>query len=315
MSQNLDVETARGANLLSLVGGDLRKTGGGWWAGSCPLCGGTDRFVLHQVADGWRWLCRKCSPKYQDAIAFVMQRDHVSFAEAVKALGGGEALHQVAKAAAKPEAVYESPTAEWQKAATHQAMIDHERLLYGEDGRAGREFLERRGITLAAILYFTLGYNPERGAISIPHFRANCIQAIKYRHLQGDWRYSMAKGSKPLLFGIPKKPKRILLVCEGEINAISAWIESQRLNLGIDAVSPGSETLGEAARKPLQSLATFYQKTIVWFDAPERGKDVSNLVGASMVLRSPEIEGLKCDANALLQAGRLGAILQEVVTR
>src|SRR5438128_12353476 len=69
----------------------LRKvatTRGGEWAGPCPFCGGRDRFRV-QPEKGL-WFCRQCSPdgRWQDAIAFVMKRDGVPFAEACRILGG-----------------------------------------------------------------------------------------------------------------------------------------------------------------------------------------------------------------------------------
>src|SRR5919201_4167899 len=79
-------------DLLGLIGADTRlkkvaSTGGGEYAGPCPFCGGRDRFRV-QPEKG-RWWCRGCSqsPRWQDAIAYVRQREGLGFAEACQRLG------------------------------------------------------------------------------------------------------------------------------------------------------------------------------------------------------------------------------------
>jgi DNA primase len=59
----------------------IATTRDGEFAGPCPFCGGRDRFRV-QPQEGL-WFCRQCSPdgRWQDAIAFVMRRDGVLFAE------------------------------------------------------------------------------------------------------------------------------------------------------------------------------------------------------------------------------------------
>ena len=81
-------------NLLSLIERDtrLRKVGGtrgGEYHGPCPFCGGRDRFIV-QPARGERgkWSCRQCSPRWQDDIVYLMQRDGLRFREARDALLG-----------------------------------------------------------------------------------------------------------------------------------------------------------------------------------------------------------------------------------
>src|SRR5918912_568461 len=78
--------------LLGLDGVDTRlkkvaSTGGGEYAGPCPFCGGRDRFRVQPLRG--RWWCRGCSdgPRWQDAIAYVRQREGVGFAEACQRLG------------------------------------------------------------------------------------------------------------------------------------------------------------------------------------------------------------------------------------
>lgn len=57
------------------------------YAGACPLCGGTDRFVVF-ADDKPGWLCRGCSPEHRkSAIDLVMAKEGMSYPEACQHLG------------------------------------------------------------------------------------------------------------------------------------------------------------------------------------------------------------------------------------
>jgi hypothetical protein len=61
---------------------------GGEFHGSCPFCGGKDRFAVWPAEN--TWACRKCigdDMTPQDVISFVQYRDGVGFIEAMKRLG------------------------------------------------------------------------------------------------------------------------------------------------------------------------------------------------------------------------------------
>ncbi|MBZ0307011.1 MAG: hypothetical protein K8I82_13155, partial [Anaerolineae bacterium] len=56
----------------------VASTNGGEYHGPCPFCGGKDRFIVQPDQPcGGRWSCRHCSPRWQDGIAYVQERDHV----------------------------------------------------------------------------------------------------------------------------------------------------------------------------------------------------------------------------------------------
>ena len=81
-------------DILDVIGSDtqLRKvanTNGGELAGSCPFCGGKDRFRV-QPSKG-QWWCRQCSPdeRWHSAADYIMKRDSISFPEAAQRLGIG----------------------------------------------------------------------------------------------------------------------------------------------------------------------------------------------------------------------------------
>jgi phage/plasmid primase-like uncharacterized protein len=86
------IRRARSVDLLARLGPQvaLRRVAaaqGGEYAGPCPFCGGRDRFVV-QPARG-RWMCRRCAPRWDDAIALQQKRTLQTFPEAVAALAGG----------------------------------------------------------------------------------------------------------------------------------------------------------------------------------------------------------------------------------
>lgn len=160
------IDHARRSDLLALAGVTLRKTaatGGGEYAGPCPMCGGRDRFRVHPKGpDGGRWYCRQCGGgKWHDAIDLVQRLKQVDFAEAVTLLTGG--LPELASAPrhAAPEAVTESiaaPGETWQAGA--RAFCDEARQrLWSEAGASALAGLRARGLTDETIQAAGLGYN------------------------------------------------------------------------------------------------------------------------------------------------------------
>ena len=76
------------SSILNFIpAGQMRPKGPHEFAGPCPLCGGEDRFIVWPDRPrGGAFLCRKCGAS-GDGIAFLMQRDGLSYAEACAALG------------------------------------------------------------------------------------------------------------------------------------------------------------------------------------------------------------------------------------
>ncbi len=144
------------------------------------------------------------------------------------------------------------------------------------------------------------------------------ITAIKYRFIDNlakdkSNRYTMAKGSKQILFGLQNAiGNETLILVEGEINAASITQIRWRDVLHIDALSFGSETTSHA--DILHTVAKDYQRVIVWADDPAHANDIrSSLSRPAEAICSPEIDGVKYDANTLLQNGYLSQFLQETI--
>ena len=164
-------------DLLSLVGqaGSVvrreARTHGGEWAGSCPSCGGKDRFLVWPNQDNGkgipgRWWCRGCG-KSGDTIGFLMSFRGLTYPDACKALGiePGEAprkspslARRTERAAWAPRAIEPRPDAWREKARSFVEWAAGN--LEGDHGRDTMAYLEGRGLTRETIRANRLGWNP-----------------------------------------------------------------------------------------------------------------------------------------------------------
>jgi len=162
-------------DLVAIVQKDVQlryvaSTNYGEWAGPCPFCqAGTDRFRVwpHHPGGRGRWWCRMCG-RSGDAIEYLVQRDALTFAAAVEALGGD--VDQASTSSTRPAprrsprpAVpqVERPGPAWQQRA--RAFCEFARReLWGNDGAGARAYLgEMRGLQEETIRRFGLGWNPQ----------------------------------------------------------------------------------------------------------------------------------------------------------
>jgi|LGOV01.1.fsa_nt_gb hypothetical protein len=165
------------------IAGLKRKTAKEW-AGPCPECGGTDRFLVWTDRDAW--YCRGCD-KGGDAIEFLRRFDNLSCPDAHEALGkacdssscqvrekcrlgdgSGKTVRRDtlrATPAVKAEqgrdftpAAATQPAEQWAQKA--QALTDwaHQQLLGNQDQL---NFLAARGLPLGAVQQFRLGWVPQ----------------------------------------------------------------------------------------------------------------------------------------------------------
>ncbi|HOG08096.1 MAG TPA: CHC2 zinc finger domain-containing protein [Syntrophales bacterium] len=152
-------------NILDLIaadGGTLRKvatTHGGEYAGSCPWCGGRDRFRVWPGTG--RFWCRGCG-KAGDSIEWLRKRRGLTFAEACRTLGRepGPRKEQprTAPAAWTPKEAT-APGALWQTKARVflDGAVDH---LWSAEGEPIRAWLRtEKGLHDATIRAAGLGLN------------------------------------------------------------------------------------------------------------------------------------------------------------
>jgi DNA primase len=218
-------------DLLALIGADtsLHREARDEYAGACPQCGGADR--LHVQVGKGIWFCRRCHPKWTDAVGYLMWRDGLRYPEAVKALGGLEAMP------IRPPAPTE-PTPEDRAAFTQIAQQAHAHL---PSARGARSWLARRGIDDAAAALWRLGLVSGKAGDKAPIADRNvwCGLTIPLWGVDGalygiqvrrdrqpepwdtnrDWRYAQVYGSHMPLYGQPARHPVCVLV-EGALDAV-----------------------------------------------------------------------------------------------
>lgn len=301
-------------DIITLIEQDLGqgKRSGAWWFWHCPFHPQDDTPSL-AVRNG-RFYCFACQAS-GDAVDWLTHYRNLPMREAlqqVKGAAGGNGAYRPPKPQDIPPMV--KPDEVWQQQALDEVLTAHDRLLNKPEGQAVRDYLTRRGLKPETWAAWVLGageaYNPATGSrervVVIPHFDGQAqLTAVKYRFLAGSIRYTMRKGSKPDLYGLWQPVNSVLLVIEGEINAISAW---QVVGEWVTVVSPGSESGGREKIQILLRCRDFW-RTVVWFDKPDLARQYAPY--ADLALVSPTLDGEKLDANRMLQMG----ILEEFLNR
>lgn len=302
----------------------IERVSGNEWQGGCPKCGGSDR--LH-CTDEW-WFCRQCHTKRGDAIDFLRFATGCTFQEATEQLTNQpwpERKPHVNQP--KAQRVDERQESWFDEAARFLKM--HQLKLPGSEGA---EYLRGRGLTPATWAAFGLGFahtinrdaNREMPAIAMPWYRGGKLTAIRYRFLNppGKQKISSLPGSKfgSVLFGGQALPAWVfeglqqpiegykgvdqhctLILCEGEINAMSIWQVAHSTNLHV--MSVGSET-GRLSAGAI-TFAERYGRVIIWMDKEELAKQTMQQIPGAFGFGSPQGK----DANDLLQGDKLGGQL------
>ncbi len=260
----------RWIDILRLIGQDVELkraagTGGGEWAGPCPFCGGKDRFRVWPNPDQGnpRFWCRQCGAS-GDAIAYVMRRDGVGFGVACQklqlqvtkltppSLCRTQEPGQVVSHTRSWQALTESA---WQRAADDFTLQSWEQMWAGDT--SGRDYMFSRGLTETTLAAFALGYNPRPyraiwgsadvwlpSGVVLPWTLHGSLWAVNVRRLDGQQpKYIKAKGSANGLFvaGVVT-PKTVVVMVEGEIDALSVWQATR--GCPVVAVATGSSTGG-----------------------------------------------------------------------
>ncbi len=292
------------------------KSNGSEMSGPCPKCGGADRF---HVTSDW-WFCRQCHEKRGDAIGLVQFLGLASdFRSAIDYLNGWTPTAPAgANGKLRPDHKAGSSTwqtSTWQRDA--RQFLDTAALRLGlPEGAPGRDYLVRRGIMPATWAAYGLGYadawHPRRQkklpALILPWKKGDTTKALQYRFIGDDIthgeRFGQKAGGERTLFGVDLLAGRpALILVEGELNAVSIWQAASDL---VDVVSFGPEDNIDRATPYMQTLASGYQRVIVWADKPERALHARAAIGReSTPVQSPNAR----DANDLLRDGLLRAVV------
>lgn len=281
-----------GINLVDLIGRDTvlkraASTGGGEYHGSCPFCGGTDRFAVQPNGKGWS--CRQCTPSWQDAIEYVKRRDGVGFKVAVEILG--VPLDSQPKSTIRnfrkvdpnaPQLLGRDYIAlndvEWQESARRfcESCFDS---LWSKDGKKALDYLLNRGINENVIQEAGLGFNAEevrpmwgltevwlpRGIV-IPWTYQGKFWKVNIRRPSGDPKYIQPKGGANGLYNASAiKADTTVVMTEGEFDSLVLRSHVP----GIIPVATGT-TSGARILRWVTAIETA-SRVVLAFDVDENG--------------------------------------------
>ena len=280
-------------------------TNGGEWKGPCPFCGGDDRLcVWPNHPEGAQWWCRQCE-RGGDPIAYQVEHGDLTPREAGRLRRGDETLQdgqrrpkgvrpRRTQAKPAPEARRSADLPTWETSAALAVVADCEKALWTAAGEKARTWLhDERGLTDATIRRWRLGHNPgtwrdddrkihglwtPRGVI-VPCVAGDALWYLKVRrpvpsggaydpNLHGP-KYRQVSGGKSALYGLPfLAGKRVVVICEGELDAVLLWQEAGDL---VDVVAVGSAS-GRPALPFLVHLAGA-ARWLVAFDRDGAGEE------------------------------------------
>lgn len=321
-------------------GVQLRKHSAGELCGPCPRCGGDDRFYCAKDYAA----CRQCHEKRMDSVGLVAWLHNVTQGQAVAMLDGGATWRPVqAKQGATVGATVGATDdggsfAEYAPRLVQQAQ---ERL-DSPAGAAAREYLTRRGLTQDTWRAFGLGCVASRQlpsdrtqtapAVTWPVFAfdTGALVAVRYRFIvqtaTGD-RYDSLKGStmRGHMFGVQGLPAFVtlpladgasyaersccLVLCEGELNAMSIWQACAGTNVHV--LSTGSQSVRRLPDWTVD-VASRYGAVLTWFDEAERATNIAQQLPGAVAVRSPITNGEAQDANDILRRGLLAGLVQKL---
>ncbi len=237
------------------------STKGGEYAGPCPVCGGTDRFIVwpnHHDSHGGRYWCRMCKIK-GDAIQFLRDIQGLSYQDACDQVGVQplhKRLRDTKKVAWQPKETHLPPPT-WQENASDFVHGCHALL---KNNREHRIHLYARGLTDTTIKIYKLGYNPTDqyvdrqqwgldtgksklpAGIVIPLYNQENIKYVKIRrqHYREGKKYYAIPGSKVTPTCLIYKRDCATIVVESEIDGL---LVQQEAGDFVNVVVLGSATI------------------------------------------------------------------------
>lgn len=322
-------------DLRELAGRYTELKGNQEMFGPCPKCGGNKRF--HVKAD-W-FFCRDCfkvdDKRFgHDVIGFLQWMGLARDFKDAAAMLGGHILPTTAQPRQAPKRSQPAPQSpEWKAKAAELVRTANDLLLNdsSELAKQGRQYLLGRGLQPHTWQQFQLGIGQaalpgtegkqRQPAIVIPWIVGGAVVAVRYRFLakhtytdsegQGRTEKQTALHGSQFgrhLFGQQGLLKcaeayRMLIICEGEINALSIWRIAHQS--GVDVLSLGSES--QQLTPAMIAYAKLYRQVMVWADRSDIAKSLMASLPGAFGVSSPNGQ----DANDLLQAGQLGGYLSK----
>ncbi len=320
-------------NLLEVIGCDTQlkyvaSTNGGEHAGSCPFCGGEDRFRVWPNHNGGRWWCRQCE-KSGDLVSYQVEMGQIDKAQAYRLRHGDpvEPARKPTKTAKPAKPIPEServdratpPDARWQKRA-FDLVAQAQNHLWGDVAPRALGWLRNRGLSDDTIRAGGLGYNPQdiyepradwglpdgkkiwlpRGVV-IPWFIGTDIWRVNIRRPVKPGEEPKCVGPAGFTQGLYESDRirfnKPALLLEGEIDALTV------LQVAGDLVTPVATggTGGARCARWVAKLA-LCPLVLVSFDADEAGEQARQW-WLRQLKNGRYWRPYWSDANAMFQAG------------
>ncbi len=261
----------------------VAATNGGEYAGSCPFCGGKDRFrVWPKQGETGRYWCRQCEAS-GDAIQFLMDYKNISFKEACTYLGIDRGLSPFEKKSPDklPEIKQAYPTPLWRK-----RVLEFISACANSLTSDVVEYLRGRGLTDETIRKFKIGYHPrprkEPGrlwgrdrdvflpaGIVIPCCERESVIRVKIRAFpDGKPKYLCISGSRQDIpwFIQEGQGKKEAIVVEGEFDGI---LLAQELGNEVTIIALGG--VGCKLTEEIKAVLEQYEKILVALDNDSAG--------------------------------------------
>jgi hypothetical protein len=239
-----------------------KKTSSGEYAGACPKCGGSDRFVVNDLG----FMCRQCKPvgngkPWFDVIEFWIFVTGRTFKEVLDDKGLNITPEQITEARlAKVESELQQikEKQQTQDEALEELRSNQNWLLYEKnllDSERGIALWEGHGVPAAWHTYFGLGYAPKFYAgesLAIPIRKLDMeVVNIKHRIINpenGRYRNELKGLPQTLYYANPKAgiTDRVVVV-EGEKKAMISFMHIY--NPEIQVVGTGKIINGDLAEE------------------------------------------------------------------
>ncbi len=310
----------------------LKKDSQNWYSGPCPMsgCGGSDRFVV-DIIDNKAW-CRACNWQYNGLgggpVGFIASLYNLSAFEARDYILGRQISVDLPKIEpVKPDI---APKKERVRVDFSDVMHEARHNLSSNNDLAtwARSYFSNRGIGISALKHYGVGVTLQwgRAFVAMPFYsNADLILCGVGLRTLGTKKKKSIKGSifQNVSFGLDTmQGHEIGVIVEGEVNALSIWQVLNEQGVPADVLSVGTESAFKHSIKHLVRSHFKQAKTLlIWADKEQIGHEARAIVEsvrsdlAIGVLHSKEQIGQKgkIDANDLLLAGHLGAVLKHAL--
>lgn len=328
-------DEANEADLLALAEShtEMRKESFRYHVGPCPMpaCSSSDDGFFVDISENIGG-CRRCTwetnGQGSGPVGFIASLRGLENWEARDYILGREISVTLPKVEFKKRQV--KAKKEGERLDFSKAMQKARHNLSSNDDLAawGRSYFSNRGIGEAALEHYGVGVMLQwgRAFVAMPFYSNTdlVLCGVGLRTL-GSKKKKSLKGSifKDVCFGLNAiQGHKIGVIVEGEVNALSIWQELERLGVRADVLSVGTESAFKHSIEHLVRSHLKQAKTLlVWADKEQIGHEARAIVAsvrpdlAIGVLHSKEQISRKgkIDANDLLLAGHLGAVLKQVL--